>query len=54
MSGVKSRSLTVELRLKLLDLGPVEGDGTAGVGVKSVDISRNAGGEAGLLGRARR
>ncbi|KUK22280.1 MAG: hypothetical protein XD57_1619 [Thermotoga petrophila] len=54
MSGVKSHSSTVELRPKLLGLGLVEGDGTAGVGVKSVDISRNAGGEAGLLGQARR
>ena len=51
---MKSHSSTVELRPKLLSLGPVEGDGTAGVGVKSVDIGRNAGGEAGLLGRARR
>ena len=47
---MKFHGLTVELRLKLLDLRPVEGDGIAGVGVKSVDIGKNAGGEAGLLG----
>ena len=51
MSGVKSHGLTVGLRRKLPGLRALEGDGTAGVGVKSVDISRNAGGEAGLLGR---
>ena len=54
MSGVKAHSSTVGLRRKLPGLGTVEGDGTAGVGVKSVDIGRNAGGEAGLLGRPRR
>lgn len=54
MSDVKSHGSTVGLHPKLPGLGAVEGDGTAGVGVKSVDIGRNAGGEAGLLGRPRR
>jgi hypothetical protein len=54
MSGVKSHGSTVELHWKLFNLRLVEGDGTAGVGVKSVDISRNAGGEVDLLGHTRR
>lgn len=54
MSGVKYHGSTVGLRWKLQGLGAAEADGTAGVGVKSVDISRNAGGEVGLLGRNRR
>ena len=47
---MKSHGSTVGLRSKLLGLRVVEGDGIAGVGVKSVDIGKNAGGEAGLLG----
>ena len=50
MSGVKSHGSTVDMRWKLLGLSAAEADGTAGVEVKFVDISRNAGGEVGLLG----
>ncbi|MDI3516938.1 MAG: hypothetical protein PWP09_1004 [Thermotogota bacterium] len=47
---MKSGGSTAGLRLKLPGLSAAEGDGIAGVGVKSVDIGKNAGGEAGLLG----
>ncbi len=51
MSTVKTRSSTPDLQLKLPGLRTVEEDGTASVGVKSLDIGRNAGDEGGLLGR---
>ncbi len=50
MSGVKSRGLTAELRLKLLIWSAVEGRGIPGVEVKFVDIGRNTGGEGAFLG----
>ena len=53
-SGVKAHGSTVGMRWKLSGLGMAEADGTAGVEVKFVDISRNAGGEVGLLGHNRR
>ena len=50
-SDVKSPSSTRELHLKLLVLSTGEGGGIPGVGVKSVDIRRNTGGEGGHLDR---
>ena len=50
-SGVKSLGSTGELRLILSDSSPGEGGGIPGVGVKSVDIRRNTGGEGGHLDR---
>ena len=49
-SGVKCRSLTAELRLKLAILSEVEAGGIPSVAVKCVDIRRNTSGEGGLLG----
>ncbi len=49
MSGVKALGSTGELHLKLPDLSVGEGGGIPGVGVKSVDIWRNTGGEGGHL-----
>ena len=49
-SGVKCRSLTPELRLKLTVLSGVEVSGIPSVAVKCVDIRRNTSGEGGLLG----
>ena len=49
-SGVKCRSLTAELRLKLAILSEVEAGGIPSVAVKCVDIRRNISGEGGLLG----
>ena len=46
---MKSHGSTVELPLKLQSLNPGEGGGIPGVGVKSVDIRRNTGGEGGHL-----
>ena len=46
---MKSHSPTVELPLILADLSTGEGGGIPGVGVKSVDIWRNTGGEGGHL-----
>ena len=46
MSDVKSRGSTPELRWKLPDLSVGEVRGIPGVGVKSVDIRRNASGES--------
>ena len=48
---MKSHGSTVELPLILHDLNPGEGGGIPGVGVKSVDIWRNIGGEGGHLDR---
>ena len=48
-SGVKSNSLTVELRLKLSGLRTRGESGTRGVAVECVDIARNADGEGGSL-----
>ena len=48
-SGVKCRSLTPELRLKLMVLSEVEVSGIPSVAVKCVDIRRNTSGEGGLL-----
>ncbi len=49
-SGVKCRSLTAELHLKLIILSGVEASGIPSVAVKCVDIGRNTSGEGGLLG----
>jgi len=49
MSGVKARSSTSELRLKLLDLRLGEESGIPGVAVKCVDIRRNTNGEGNFL-----
>ena len=46
---MKSHGSTVELPLKLQGLNPGEGGGIPGVGVKSVDIRRNTGGEGDFL-----
>ena len=46
---MKSHSPTVELPLILHNLDPGEDSGIPGVGVKSVDIWRNTGGEGGHL-----
>ncbi len=48
-SDVKSFGSTEGLRPKLLDLRAGEESGTAGVGVKSLDIGRNTSGEGGSL-----
>ena len=48
-TDVKSPSLTREWPLILHNLNPGEGGGIPGVGVKSVDIWRNTGGEGGHL-----
>jgi hypothetical protein len=48
---VKSPSLTWDVHLKLGFLSVGEGDGIAGVGVTSVEISRNTGGEGGYLAK---
>ena len=48
---MKALGSTGELRSKLGDLSPGEGGGIPGVGVKSVDIRRNTGGEGGHLDR---
>ena len=50
MSGVKAHGPTVEVHWKLPGLRVTEESGTAGVAVKCVDISRNAGGESDSLG----
>ena len=42
---MKSPGSTWDVHLKLLFLSRGEGDGIAGVGVTSVEISRNTGGE---------
>ncbi len=47
---MKSYSLTVELHLKLPDWNTEGADGISGVGVKSVDITRNTESESDLLG----
>ena len=46
---MKSPGLTWDVQLKLLFLSVEEGSGIAGVGVKSVDISRNIRGEGDYL-----
>ena len=51
MSDVKALGLTQEVHWKLADLNTGEGSGIPGVGVKSVDIRRNTGGEGGYLDR---
>ncbi len=48
-SGVKALGSTGELRLKLVRWSLGEVGGIPGVGVKSVDIWRNTGGEGGQL-----
>jgi hypothetical protein len=48
---VKALGSTEELHLKLPDWSSGEGSGIPGVGVKSVDIRRNTGGEGGYLDR---
>ncbi len=48
-SDVKSFGSTERLRLKLSGLRIGEESGTAGVGVKSLDIGRNTIGEGGSL-----
>ncbi len=48
-SDVKSFGSTERLRLKLSGLRTGEESGTAGVGVKSLDIGRNTSGEGGSL-----
>ncbi len=50
-SGVKARGSTPELRSKLIVLSTGGGSGILGVGVKSVDIRRNTGGEGSFLDR---
>ena len=47
---MKSHGLTVEMRLKLLTLRAAEEKGITGVGVKSVDTGKKAGGEGVFLG----
>ena len=49
-SSVKFHGSTVGERLKLIGLRSGQGDGIVSVGVKSVDIGKNASGEDGLLG----
>ena len=46
---MKSRGLTPEARWKLCDLNLGGGVGIPSVGVKSVDIRKNTGGEGELL-----
>ena len=50
-SGVKSPGSTRDVHLKLGFLSTGEGSGIAGVGVTSVEISRNTGGEGDCLAR---
>ena len=50
-SGVKAQSSTLELPLKLEDLGTGEVSGIPSVEVKFVDIGKNTGGEGGSLAR---
>ena len=50
-SDVKAPGSTREVHWKLGDLNTGEGSGIPGVGVKSVDIRRNTGGEGGYLDR---
>ena len=47
---MKAPGLTREVHWKLADLNTGEESGIPGVGVKSVDIRKNTGGEGGLLG----
>ena len=49
MFGVKSPGLLGELRRKLPDLSAGGETGIPGVGVKSVEIRKNTGGEGELL-----
>ena len=51
MSCLKVSGSTRGLGMKLLDLSPDEGSGTAGVAVKCVDIGRNTSGKGGSLFR---
>ncbi len=46
---MKSPGLTRKLHSKLIRLSTGEGNGIPGVGVKSVDIRKNTGGEGGFL-----
>ena len=48
---MKVLSLTEEVHSKLCFLSAGEGSGIPGVGVKSVDIGRNTGGEGDFLDR---
>ena len=48
-SEVKSYGSTIELLLKLITWNEGEADGISGVGVKSVDITRNTDCESDLL-----
>jgi hypothetical protein len=50
-SGVKIQGLTLDLRLKLVDLRAGEESGTPCVAVKCVDIRKNTSGEGGFLDR---
>ena len=50
-SDVKAPGSTWEVHWKLADLNTGEGSGIPSVGVKSVDIRRNTGGEGGCLDR---
>ena len=47
---MKSLCLTQDVHVKLRFLSIAEDDGIAGVGVTSVEISRNTGGEGDRLG----
>ena len=47
---MKGSSLTAGVRLKLFHLRITEEKGIAGVGVKSVEIGKKAGGEGAFLG----
>ena len=46
---MKVQGSTLEVHLKLTDLSSGEESGIPGVGVKSVDIRRNTGGEGDFL-----
>ena len=48
---MKALGSTQEVHWKLEDLNTGEGSGIPSVGVKSVDIRRNTGGEGGYLDR---
>ena len=48
---MKALGSTQEVHWKLSDLNTGEGSGIPSVGVKSVDIRRNTGGEGGYLDR---
>ena len=48
---MKSLGSTKEVRSKLPGLRMARGGGIPGVGVKSVDIGKNTGGEGDLLGQ---